>query len=79
MSRFVTLRFVSIFIIYLVVGCSASTTEEVDIQFQQQLDSIAEFKIDSAYKKIQMECDSMQKIRLPIMVDSLLKIDSLPQ
>jgi hypothetical protein len=61
------------------VGCSASTTEEVDIQFQQQLDSIAEFKIDSAYEKIQMECDSMQKIRLPIMVDSLLKIDSLPQ
>ena len=46
------------------------------ISLQQSMDSIASDKIDSAYLQIQQQCDTAFKYRLPVMVDSLLKIDS---
>lgn len=42
-------------------------------KWQQKMDQMANAQLDSIYKKQSMECDSLQKIRVPKMVDSLMK------
>jgi hypothetical protein len=45
--------------------------------WQRQMDSIGNAKLDSIYKKETKECDSLQKLRIPFLVDSLLKSNSV--
>jgi hypothetical protein len=77
MKQLVTCNFVIIFIMYILWVCTDTHVAEVDLQFQQSLDSIAEHRIDSAYTAIQQQCDSLQKNSVPKLVDSLLQQDSI--
>jgi hypothetical protein len=56
---------------------SCSNEQPSDIALQQQLDSIASVSIDSAYKIIHSQCDTNLKYRLPVLVDSMLRADTL--
>ncbi len=47
--------------------------DEQIVSYEQSLDSISSLKIDSLNKKIQSDCDSAIKYRLPLLIDSLLK------
>ncbi len=71
----VTDLIVIIFVITL-AGCQQIDTTDSDLAFQQKIDSIASKKIDSAYKKIARDCDTLSKNRLPIIIDSLLRADT---
>lgn len=42
-------------------------------------DSLSEARIDSAYREIRMNCDTMMVYQVPAMVDSLLKDSALLQ
>ncbi|WP_147313889.1 hypothetical protein [Deminuibacter soli] len=75
--------FVIVFLnLYCCCGCSpAGKSDEVSdttLEFEKKLDSIASIRIDSAYKAVQQQCDSANKYRLPLLIDSLqhLKKDS---
>ncbi|WP_207493538.1 hypothetical protein [Aridibaculum aurantiacum] len=59
------------------IACNGPTEQVDDIQFQQQLDSAASASIDSAYKVIQAECQEKIQLQLPVLIDSILKADSL--
>jgi hypothetical protein len=65
-----------VIILLILTGCETSGYKADDLQIQQQLDSIASVSIDSAYREIQKQCDSNVKYKLPVLVDSLLKVDS---
>ena len=74
----VTLRYVMVLIKLSLVSCQGVPQEEDTIlQYNQRMDSIASARIDSAYKQISAACDTAIKYRVPAIVDSLLKADSL--
>jgi hypothetical protein len=74
----VTLLIVIIFIkIFFITACnSANNAEDQLISYGQRMDSIGSARIDSAYKVIQKQCDSIKQSRVPLLVDSILKKDS---
>lgn len=69
--------FVVIVFVITLCACKQILQVEDDLDLQQKADSIASKKIDSAYRQICRQCDSARKYRLPEMVDSLLKNDTL--
>lgn len=71
----VTVFLVIIFVITL-ASCKQIDTKDEELAFQQKADSVASKKIDSAYKKIAQNCDTALKNRLPILINSLLKMDT---
>lgn len=72
------LLIVIVFINLVAAGCGPSVhpedAEEQLIEFQKELDNEASLRIDSAYTVITRRCDSIQSIRIPLLVDSLLKL-----
>lgn len=58
-------------------SCTRIDKADEKLAFQQKVDSAASKKIDSAYKKIMENCDTAQKYRLPALVDSILKADTI--
>ena len=77
MTRKAKFGFVIIFLKIGLSGCNLiTTTDETPdkrIEFERKMDSIASRKIDSAYKTIQLQCDSTRQYKMPLLVDSLLK------
>ncbi len=71
------------FIIYCAVVMTCSCEEiENQAQISQKLhyqDSLSEARIDSAYREIRMNCDTLMAYQVPKMVDSLLKDSTLEQ
>ncbi|RXK85812.1 hypothetical protein [Filimonas effusa] len=69
---------VIVFINLIAIGCTPAVPpadqEEQLIEFQKQLDNEASARIDSAYAAITRRCDSIQRYRVPLLVDSLLKL-----
>jgi hypothetical protein len=72
----VTDFFVIIFVITC-LSCKQADNTEVQLAYQQTIDSIASKTIDSAYVAINRKCDSMETHSVPILVDSLVKLDSV--
>jgi len=73
----VTLRYVIVLIKITLCACNTPTEEDELIRYNEQIDAASSRRIDSAYRKINAECDSALKYRVPFIVDSLLKADSL--
>gem|GEM_PF-5336397 len=73
----VTLRYVIVLIKVTLVACNTQDPEEDLIRYNERLDSLASRRIDTAYKDLSRNCDTLIKYRLPQIVDSLLKEDSL--
>ena len=67
---------VIIFVISL-LSCQVADNYDERLAFQQQVDSIASKKIDSAYHAIAIYCDSAAPKKVALLVDSLLKADTL--
>jgi hypothetical protein len=53
--------------------------EQERLKLAHYYDSLGEAKIDSAYKLIQRQCTTDALLQLPMLVDSLIKKDSLPR
>jgi len=61
------------FSILLLVGC-ANGQPGTDISiYDQQLNIVTEARIDSAYRAIQLHCDSMLNYVVPELADSIVK------
>ncbi len=73
----VTLRYVIVLIKISLCACNSTAEEDELIRYNEQVDLTSSHRIDSAYKKINAECDSALKYRVPEIVDSLLKIKSV--
>lgn len=77
MTRKAIFGIVIIFLKICLSSCNLIvTTEETPdkrLEFERKMDSIASSKIDSAYKAIQLQCDSARQYKIPFLVDSLLK------
>ena len=75
----VTIKFTIYCVFFLFYGCwvgQKKNTEQETLHFN---DSVAEWRIDSAYTEIQSNCDTMLVYQVPRMVDSLLKDTALLQ
>jgi hypothetical protein len=59
----------------LLPACN-NTTKQTKERALQIEDSLAETQIDSAYKAINNECETLMVKLVPVMVDSLVKNDS---
>ena len=73
----VTLKFTVLLILIVLASCSGSTGEHTKEDTMRIKDAASEAKIDSAYALITRECDSLMQFKVPLLVDSLLKNDSL--
>ena len=75
----VTLNFTVYCVVFLFCGCEGKKNEPSDNEIQHYRDSLSEARIDSAYREIKMNCDTMMVYRVPQMVDSFLKDSALLQ
>lgn len=75
----VTLKFTIYCVFCIIWGCSGSGEESITMEMQHYNDSLSEARIDSAYKAIRSNCDTMLTYRVPQMVDSFLKDSALLQ
>jgi len=73
----VTLRYVIVLIKITLCACNTTSEEDALIHYNEQVDLASSRRIDSAYRRINAECDSALKYRVPLIVDSLLKEDSI--
>jgi hypothetical protein len=73
----VTLKFTLFLLLTALVSCSDSTGKHTKEDTLRTRDAASEKKIDSAYAVITRECDSLLQFKVPVLVDSLLKNDSL--
>lgn len=55
------------------IGCSQGAGEQDTAQYERELNSRAETRIDSAYAAITAQCDTLVKYKVPLMADSILK------
>ncbi len=63
---------------FFAASCRTKTEKELENEvWQQEVDSIGNATLDSIYKKEAKECDSLQNNRIPVLVDSLIKSDSI--
>jgi hypothetical protein len=62
------------FVIYFLIftGCQPKQLPDDELYYQQQMDSVASSRIDSAYALFLVNCDSLQKIMVPIVADSIV-------
>ena len=66
--------FIGFFLSFSTISCNRENQKEREIEkWQQKMDEMANKQLDSIYKKQNLECDSLQKIRVPKIIDSLLK------
>lgn len=75
----VTLKFTIYYVLCINWGCSGSGEKPITMEMQHYSDSVSEARIDSAYKAIKINCDTMLTYRVPQMVDSFLKDSALLQ
>lgn len=73
----VTLNFAVYCVILVFSGCVEHTEKPPPQEIQHYNDSIAEVRIDSAYREIRSACDTLLVYQVPKMVDSLLKDSGL--
>ncbi len=73
----VTLKFTVPLFFAALVSCSDSAGRHMEEDTLRARDAASEKKIDSAYAVITRECDSLLQFKVPVLVDSLLKNDSL--
>ena len=73
----VTLKFTALLFLTVLASCSGSTDEHTKEDTLRIKDAASEKVIDSAYAVITRECDSLLQFKVPLLVDSLLKNDSL--
>ncbi len=73
----VTLKFSFYCVIILAGGCREPNQKLTEFEMEQQKDSVAEARIDSAYAAIKSQCDTLMVYQVPEMVDSLLKDSTL--
>lgn len=67
-----------ILLCFNVASCNQQGEKEWEIEaWQRKTDSFGNATLDSIYKMQVKECDSLQAIRIPILVDSLVKNDSI--
>lgn len=71
----VTLKFAAIS--FFLASCSGYADEHNKEDTLRIKDAASEKVIDSAYAAITRECDSLLQFKVPLLVDSLLKNDSL--
>ena len=58
----------------LAVSCNEKNKRDREIEkWQQKMDDMGNMQLDTIYKKQSLACDSLQKVRIPVIVDSLLK------
>lgn len=57
----------------LLFGCKYEKNKPSVEQIQHYQDSVSEARIDSAYKEIKTQCDTLMVYQVPVMVDSFLK------
>jgi hypothetical protein len=70
--------FIGIVCCFFAASCKTEVEKELENEvWQQKVDSIGNATLDSIYKRQVKECDSLQKKRIPILVDSLIKNDSI--
>jgi hypothetical protein len=75
----VTLKFPIYCVIFFFSGCSENEKAEQELEIQRKQDLVTEARIDSAYRSIKSQCDSLMAFRVPQMVDSFLKDSALLQ
>lgn len=75
----VTLNFAVYCVVFLFCGCNYEQKPTSVLETQHYQDSLSEVRIDSAYREIKMNCDTMMVYQLPKMVDSFLKDSALLQ
>ncbi len=75
----VTLNFCVYCVCLLLYGCNYEEKTPSVQQMQHSQDSLSETRIDSAYREIKMNCDTMMVYQVPAMVDSFLKDPALLQ
>jgi hypothetical protein len=75
----VTLKFPIYCVIFFFCGCSENEKAEKELEIQRIQDLVTEARIDSAYRSIKSQCDSLMAFRVPQMVDSFLKDSALLQ
>lgn len=75
----VTLNFAVYCVVFLFCGCNSQQKPTSVLETQHYQDSLSEVRIDSAYREIKMNCDTMMVYQVPKMVDSFLKDSALLQ
>lgn len=66
--------FMGILFCFFVVSCNRKNEKMKEIEkWQQKMDEMANTQLDSIYKKQSLECDSLQRIGISKVVDSLMK------
>ena len=75
----IILKFIVYYAIFSFSGCSGADNGSSIIEIQRYKDSVSEARIDSAYKAIKSNCDTLMVYRIPQMVDSFLKDAALLQ
>ena len=73
----VTLKFAVVLLLITLASCTDSTGKHTKEDTLRIADAASEKVIDSAYAVITKECDSLLQFKVPLLVDSLLKNDSL--
>jgi hypothetical protein len=73
----VTLKFTVFLLLTALVSCTDATSKHTKEDTLRIADAASEKKIESAYAVITRECDSLLQFKVPLLVDSMLKHDSL--
>jgi hypothetical protein len=73
----VTLKFILYCVFCMIWGCSGNGEESESLEVKHYSDSLSETRIDSAYKAIRSNCDTLMIYQVPKMVDSFLKDSAL--
>jgi hypothetical protein len=58
----------------LLAGCFHARSEADMIIYEQQLNKVTEARIDSAYRAIHEQCDSLVEWVVPLIADSLARL-----
>ncbi len=66
-----------VIVVIMLTSCNTIEDNAVDVDYQQQLDSLAGGSIDSAYRSIQEECNQKKAARVPHLVDSIIQAESI--
>lgn len=62
-----------------IYSCNEGESYELTNEKLRYQDSLSEARIDSAYREIRMNCDTLMVYQVPAMVDSFLKDSALLQ
>lgn len=73
----VTIKYTLFFTLPIWLGCNSPGRPSAEEDSMRKADAASEARIDSAYKAIAQECDSLLLFTVPMLVDALIRHDSL--